>query len=107
MKLYFCTYYDSRYLPRALVMLDSLFAVHPDIEVFVVAMDELAGRETKARYGTDSVKVIPISQIEDPDLLLAKKERTTVEYYWTCTPSIILYCLEHNEILIAHISMRT
>ena len=94
MRLYFCTYFDSQYLPRAFVMLDSLRACHPDSLVIVVAMDEKAARETRARYDADFVTVVPIENVEDRELLSVKATRTTVEYYWTCTPAIIHYSLK-------------
>jgi hypothetical protein len=39
------------------------------------------------------VTVIRLTDIETPDLLRAKSNRTLQEYCWTCTPAIIRYCL--------------
>jgi hypothetical protein len=38
--------------------------------------------------------VISLDEFEDEELLLVKKTRTLNEYFWTCTPSIILYAFE-------------
>lgn len=49
----FCTYFDGRYAPRALVMLRSLAEVLPEVEVWVLALDgRAAALEGHAPPGT-------------------------------------------------------
>ncbi|MFC1497547.1 glycosyl transferase [Verrucomicrobiota bacterium] len=44
------------------------------------------------------VTVIARREFEDIELLRIRKERTAVEYCWTCTPSIIKYILERYDL---------
>ena len=40
-----------------------------------------------------NVELISLDEFEDEDLRKAKKDRSPVEYFWTCTPSLPLYIL--------------
>lgn len=40
------------------------------------------------------VTIVSMAEFENKDLLSVKPERTIAEYCWTCTSSIILYCLQ-------------
>jgi hypothetical protein len=43
------------------------------------------------------VTLISLNEFETADLLKVKRSRTVAEYCWTCTPAVILHCLEkHN-----------
>jgi hypothetical protein len=51
-----------------------------------------------SHLGLPGMRLISEGDFEHGDtcLLEAKADRTRVEYYWTCTPSLPLYVLEHN-----------
>jgi len=94
---YYCTYFDSNYLVKALAMLSSLERQEKhEYRVFAVCMDELA-RLLLTRLDLPNVTAIPIHEIEERDLPLlhAKLDRTMVEYYWTTTPAVMLWILDH------------
>ena len=46
----------------------------------------------------EHVTVISLQEFEDQRLLVAKKNRSSGEYCWTCTPSTVLYVLDHFEV---------
>lgn len=92
--LNYCTYFDSRYLSRGLTMIRSLKAADPSCRIFVLCLDETC-RGILREMRLTGVSLVRLEDFEDPELLKAKTNRTLVEYYWTCTPSWILYCLRH------------
>lgn len=98
MKRWFCTYFDHRYAPRALVMLESLSGTGVDVHLFALCMDDEAHKIFSALGDT---RVTPISlrtfETGDSALLAAKAERTLIEYYFTCTPSLPLFVFRENK----------
>lgn len=93
MKLSFCTLFNSYYLTRGIALFNSLSRVCSDFNLYVVAFDE----ETKKNLNNLNHKnliIISLEEFEDKDLLEVKKFRTLGEYCWTCTPSIIKFCIE-------------
>lgn len=92
--LNYCTYFDSHYLSRGLAMIRSLRMADPTCRIFVLCLDEACCRILQGMR-LAGVILVRLAEFEDPELLQAKKNRTLVEYYWTCTPSWILYCLRH------------
>jgi hypothetical protein len=74
--------------------LDSLFEHDPDSSIFVLCLDS----ETKKyleRHKYLTVNIVALECLEDvmPNLLNAKANRTTIEYFWTLTPCILYYIL--------------
>ena len=95
---HFCTYFDRNYLTRGLVLYRSLarhFQHH--FTLWVLCFDATT-YQTLDRLHLPGVRLIALEQFEagDSDLQRAKAERNLVEYYWTCTPSLPLYILNHN-----------
>ena len=45
-----------------------------------------------------NVTVISLREFEDQKLLIAKENRSSGEYCWTCTPSTVLYVLDHYDV---------
>lgn len=91
---HFCTYFDSAYIPKALVMLDSLKQHCPSAIVHVLCLDEkcLGIMQMEAR---DDVVLYTLSLLEKamPELLSCKTARTNIEYFWTLTPCFPTYIL--------------
>jgi len=89
----YCTLFDGNYLSRGITMIDSLRNVSADHIVFVLAIDELVSETLKNNSG---VIIIKLGDVEEkyPRLEKAKETRSSVEYYWTLTPSLIKYCIE-------------
>lgn len=89
---YFCTYFDSNYLPRGLALFRSLQAHCPDFTLWVLCLDETA-YTLLSRLALPGVEIIALADFEqdDNELLQAKTGRSLIEYYFTITPSLPLY----------------
>jgi len=88
----FCTYFDRNYLPHGLALYRSLRGHCPEFGLWVLCMDD----ETYGALGRldlPGVHPIALEDFErgDEQLLNAKHNRSRVEYYFTCTPSLPLY----------------
>jgi len=93
---YFCTYFDQNYLPRGLALYRSLREHCPEFKLWVLCMDE-ATHEIMTHLDLPEVASITLQEFENGDdsLLSAKQNRSQVEYYFTCTPSLPLHVLNH------------
>jgi hypothetical protein len=90
---HFCTLFDSGYLSRGLIMIESLIAHFPEAHVYVFAFDQLT-YDVLTQMKLAQVTLVALSEFEDPELLRVKPTRGIGEYCWTSTPSTIRYCLQ-------------
>ena len=92
--LHFCTYFDHRYLGRGLALLESLRRHSPPFRLWILCPDEPC-RELLQKISPPEVRLIGLPEFErnDPELRRAKENRSLVEYYFTCTPSLPLFVL--------------
>lgn len=98
MKRFYCTYFDKNYLVKAVAMITSLRQhSSAEVQIFAVCHDEIS-RVLLDALQLPGVVTVPMHEIERGDevLLAAKHSRQLVEYFWTCTPTIILRLLERN-----------
>lgn len=94
---HFCTYFDHNYLPRAIVMLESLKKQAPAAQVHVLCLsDECLNAMKQLAY--PFVSLIPLKELEaaDSELLACRPTRSLVEYYFTITPCLPWYLLKNN-----------
>ncbi|PYS24725.1 MAG: glycosyl transferase [Acidobacteria bacterium] len=93
---YFCTYFDSNYLVRGLALYRSLLRHAGPFQMWVLCFDDVSCH-TLRTLKLDNLIPISLSEFEagDDELLEAKKDRNTVEYYFTCSPSLLLYVLKN------------
>lgn len=93
---YFCTYFDQNYLSRGLALYRSLREHCPAFKLWVLCLDE-ATHDALSELGLPEIELIALNNFErnDKPLLRAKQNRTQVEYYFTCTPSLPLYIFNH------------
>jgi len=91
---WFCTYFDRNYLPRGLALYRSLREHCPAFRLWVLCMDD-ATHDCLTRLGLPGLEPIALKDFEagDAALLAAKANRSRVEYYFTCTPSLLLYVI--------------
>jgi len=94
---FFCTLFDSHYLSRGLAMYESLRKHASDFHLYVLAMDEKSERILRA-LSCENMTVISLQEFEDEELKKVKQTRTHGEYCWTCTPSLIKYCIEQYHL---------
>jgi hypothetical protein len=93
----FCTYFDRNYLLKGLALYHSLQRHCESFELYVLCMDEWCYDVlTQLRY--DNLRVISLAEFEAGDvaLLKAKENRSPIEYYFTCSPSLPLFILKHH-----------
>jgi hypothetical protein len=95
---YFCTYFDCHYLARALVLYDSLKRSCGEFQIWMLCMDEESYAEL-ARLQLPEVNLLKLDELErdDAPLLQAKSNRSRLEYYFTCTPSLPRFILKRNS----------
>jgi len=93
---YFCTYFDRNYLPRGLALYRSLQRHCPGFQLWVLCMDRVC-YDALTVLGLPGLQAIALDDYEqgDKDLLQAKQNRTLIEYYFTCSPSLPLFVLNH------------
>ena len=96
----FCTYFDQNYLPRGLALYRSLREHCPGFKLWVLCMDE-ATHQVLTQLDLPEVEPISLKDFEKDDepLLAAKQNRSQVEYYFTCTPSLLLFVLIQKNVL--------
>ncbi len=95
---YFCTYFDRHYLARALLLYDSLTRNCPAFKLWMLCMDG-ESHAALAKLKLPQVSLLTLSELErnDPQLRQARTNRSLLEYYFTCTPSLPLLILNRNS----------
>ena len=102
----FCTYFDKNYLVRGLTMYRSLEQHAGPFTLYVLCLDEYTC-QTLQKLNRPNLIPISLTEFEAGDMALleAKKNRSRVEYFFTCSPSLPLYIFrQHPEInLISYV----
>jgi len=95
----YCTYFDHRYLERGLAMIRSLRQVDPGQPITVLCLTPECMREL-TRILEPGISLISLEDFEhaNPALLAAKADRSTLEYYFTLSGSIVSYMLEKADL---------
>jgi hypothetical protein len=90
----FCTVFDVNYMPRGLVLYDSLRGAFTDFRLHVLCMDT-ATRDVLGELALPSLVPVSIEELEadDPALAAVRHTRSPVEYCWTAVASFCLFCL--------------
>jgi hypothetical protein len=89
-----CTYFDRNYLVRGLALYQSLVESGQPFTLTVLCLDEETASVLRRRRHPQ-IHIVPIADLEraDPALAAARDDRTTVEFYWTCTAPLLLHVL--------------
>jgi hypothetical protein len=94
----YCTYFDHNYLSRAMLMIESLRRFDASSPIYVLTLSELC--ETILReMALPNVEVVPLVTLEEayPELAPLKKERKTIEYYFTLSPFLPHYLFAKTD----------
>ena len=91
---HFCSYFDHRYLTRGLALYESLRRHCPDFNLWVLCLDGIAFGilEKMALEGMHPIRLEDFLR-DDEALRAARSNRSVVEFYFTCTPSLPLYVM--------------
>ncbi|HUW95325.1 MAG TPA: glycosyl transferase [Anaerolineae bacterium] len=94
---HFCTYFDHNYLLRGLTLYASLARHAGPFVLWVLCLDD-ATYAALSKLDLPDVRAIslPTFERDDNTLMAAKRDRSPVEYYFTCTPSWLSYLLEQS-----------
>ena len=89
---HYCTYFDRNYMARGLALFLSLQVYDPGCQLWVLCLDEVAF-EVLSLLALPGLRPIALEDFEagDAALLQAKQNRSRVEYYFTCSPSLPRY----------------
>lgn len=95
--IHYCTYFDRNYLTRAMALHRSLVRHSPPFTLWALCLDD----ESHAALETlrlEGVRPLRLAELEAADqaLLAVKGSRSTVEYYFTCSPSLPRFLMEHH-----------
>lgn len=93
----YCTYFDSRYLPRAIALYRSLQRHDGDFCLHALCFDDAAYTAVSA-MSEPNFKPISLDEflVGDPALSAARTNRSQVEFYFTCSPSLPLYLFKKD-----------
>ncbi len=92
---HFCTYFDSGFLTRGLVLYRSLREQCVSFELWVLCLDSECYR-VLSHLRLENIHLLDLEDLERSDRLLveAKQNRSLIEYYFTCTPALPQYIFE-------------
>jgi hypothetical protein len=88
----YCTYFDHNYLSRGLALYHSLQRHAPGSRLWVLCLSEACHQTLVALNLPDLVPVrLADFEAADPEVAATRTHRSTVEYYFTCTPAWTLF----------------
>lgn len=82
---HYVTIFDSGFMPQGLALYSSLVKHAGPFKLWVVCVDDLA-KEYLDQKALESINTISLKDVETPDLLRVKADRSRAEYCWTLTP---------------------
>lgn len=92
----YCTYFDSNYLPRGVLMIRSLLRHDPTAVVHVLCLDDVCA---KALAALDlPLRILPLQTLleADPAFARSRENRTLVEWYFTATSCLVHYLTQQH-----------
>lgn len=95
----FCTFFDSNYAAQGLSLYYSLKQnAEENFSLYILCLDDVLFNKLEAMK-LSNVTLINLTQVESsyPELLLAKENRSLIEYYFTLSPVLPLYILQEFE----------
>jgi hypothetical protein len=99
----FCTYFDNNYLSKFLTLKTSLDQYKKEYTFFILSLDNFVS-DFFQKNNFKNVQLINLMdlEVEYADLLLAKKNRNLIEYYFTLSPFLPQYI--HKKFNVSQIS---
>jgi hypothetical protein len=96
-KRVYCTYFDHNYLSRGLALYHSLQRHAPGSRLWVLCLSEACYR-TLVALDLPNLIPLPLAEFEaaDPEIAATRSTRSTIEYYFTCSPAWMLFVLSNE-----------
>ena len=93
----FCTYFDDRYVGRALALVGSLRRTCPQFRLWALCLNKEA-HLALGELALPEVAPIRLAELEqaNPALVRVKGGRSPLEYYFTCSPFLPSFILARN-----------
>jgi hypothetical protein len=93
----YCTYFDHNYLSRGLALYHSLQRHAPGARLWVLCLSEECHR-TLAALGLPNLIFRSLAEFEaeDPEVAATRSTRSTIEYYFTCSPAWMRFVLSNE-----------
>ncbi|TRU98711.1 MAG: hypothetical protein EWV75_06420 [Microcystis wesenbergii Mw_QC_S_20081001_S30D] len=79
---HFCTLFDSNFLPIGMTLHSSLMLHAQPFHLWIICMDKKVENQLKL-INLSFVTLIPLPEVETPELLAIKDSRSKGEYCWT------------------------
>lgn len=92
---HYVTLFDDSFLPLGLALYQSLVEHAQPFHLWAVAVDEAVEAHLRA-LNLPRLSVIPLGEMETPELLAVKADRTRGEYCWTITPFVCQAVLDRE-----------
>jgi hypothetical protein len=93
----YCTYFDHNYLSRGLALYHSLQRHAPGAQLWVLCLSEACHRILTLLNLPDVVAVkLEDFEAADPEVAATRGNRSTIEYFFTCTPAWMLFVLRRE-----------
>jgi hypothetical protein len=84
---HFVTLFDDSFLPLGMALHQSLVEHASPFHLWVVTIDDAVEAHLR-QLALPNLSIIPLREIETPELLAVKPGRTRGEYCWTITPFV-------------------
>lgn len=101
-KKYLCTLFDINYAHLGLALYTSIEKYFDEYHLWILALDNKTFIKLNA-LNLKNISIISLKDIESPDVLEAKGNRTWQEFCWTLSPVLPSFILEKNP-EIGHIT---
>lgn len=89
----YCTYFNKNYLIKGLALHASLIKHEPHAKLHILCMDDYT-KSLLDKMKLKGVTTIAHADFQDQELAKARSNRSLVEYFWTCTPSLPRYIIK-------------
>ena len=93
----YCTYFDHNYLSRGLALYHSLQRHAPGARLWVLCLSDSCYR-TLVALDLPNLNPRPLAKFEaaDREVAATRSTRSTIEYYFTCSPAWMLFVLSNE-----------
>ena len=89
----FCTFFDISYLPRGMALIESLRDHGDSSQISVFCLDDQTFESLKPQAVKYNLALVTLAELvsQYPQLKDAKRNRSQIEFYFTCSPFVLKY----------------